>query len=102
MQELSLLTLLLQPALLLIDFGHFQYNSVMLGGLFFFSQMNFTVTTNQGFTLLAINSFATGQDLLGAFFFVLSLCFKQMALYYSPAIGSYLLAKCIFLGPSEG
>lgn len=30
-QELSLLTLLFQPALLLVDFGHFQYNSVMLG-----------------------------------------------------------------------
>ena len=30
-QELAFLTLILQPALLLIDFGHFQYNSVMLG-----------------------------------------------------------------------
>jgi alpha-1,3-glucosyltransferase len=30
-KELALLTLLFQPALLLIDFGHFQYNSVMLG-----------------------------------------------------------------------
>lgn len=27
----ALLTLLFQPALLLIDFGHFQYNSAMLG-----------------------------------------------------------------------
>jgi alpha-1,3-glucosyltransferase len=27
----ALLALLFQPALLLIDFGHFQYNSVMLG-----------------------------------------------------------------------
>ena len=32
-QELAFLTLILQPALLLIDFGHFQYNSVMLGKL---------------------------------------------------------------------
>jgi len=55
-----------------------------------------------GFTLLAINFFATGQDLLGAFFFVLSLGFKQMALYYAPAIGSYLLAKCLYLGPNDG
>jgi alpha-1,3-glucosyltransferase len=31
LQELAFLTLILQPALLLIDFGHFQYNSVMLG-----------------------------------------------------------------------
>lgn len=30
-KNLALLTLLLQPALLLVDFGHFQYNSVMLG-----------------------------------------------------------------------
>ncbi|KAF9533133.1 ALG6, ALG8 glycosyltransferase family-domain-containing protein [Crepidotus variabilis] len=84
-QELVLLTLLLQPALLLIDFGHFQYNSVMLG-----------------LTLLAINFFAIGLDTAGAFCFVLSLGFKQMALYYAPAIGSYLLAKCIYLGPIRG
>jgi alpha-1,3-glucosyltransferase len=40
-----------------------------------------------GLTLLAINSFAAGHDLLGALFFVLSLGFKQMVLYYAPAIG---------------
>ncbi|OJT15238.1 Dolichyl pyrophosphate Man9GlcNAc2 alpha-1,3-glucosyltransferase [Trametes pubescens] len=84
-QELALATLLFQPALILIDFGHFQYNSVMLG-----------------FTLLAANFFAVELDLLGAICFVLSLGFKQMALYYAPAIGSYLLAKCVYLGPSEG
>ena len=55
-----------------------------------------------GFTLLAMNFFATGQDILGAVCFVLSLGFKQMALYYAPAIGMYLLAKCLYLGPSEG
>jgi len=49
-----------------------------------------------------MNFFATGQDVLGAFFFVLSLGFKQMALYYAPAIGSYLIAKCIYLGPVNG
>ncbi|CAA7261601.1 unnamed protein product [Cyclocybe aegerita] len=84
-REVALLTLVLQPALLLVDFGHFQYNSVMLG-----------------FTLLAMNAFASGADLLGAVFFVLSLGFKQMALYYAPAVGSYLLAKCLYLGPKEG
>lgn len=55
-----------------------------------------------GLTLLAINSFAAGHDLLGALFFVLSLGFKQMALYYAPAIGSYLIAKCIYLGQVNG
>ncbi|KAA1469849.1 glucosyltransferase [Dentipellis sp. KUC8613] len=84
-QNLALITLLLQPALLLIDFGHFQYNSVMLG-----------------LTMLAINAFVKGHDLLGAFFFVLSLGFKQMALYYAPAIGSFLIGKCLYLGPQEG
>jgi len=77
--------LLFQPALLLIDFGHFQYNSVMLG-----------------LTLHALNLFALGHDLLGAVCFVLSLCFKQMALYYAPGIGTYLLVKCIYLGKSQG
>ncbi|THH19193.1 hypothetical protein EW146_g1921 [Bondarzewia mesenterica] len=61
------------------------YNSVMLG-----------------FTLLAINCFIAGRDLLGAFFFVCSLGFKQMALYYAPAIGSYLIGKCLYLGPQNG
>ncbi|KAG5635041.1 hypothetical protein H0H81_012625 [Sphagnurus paluster] len=84
-QHIALLTLLFQPALLLIDSGHFQYNSVMLG-----------------LTLLALNFFAAGRDLAGAVCFVLSLGFKQMALYYAPAIGSYLLAKCIYLGPTHG
>ena len=43
-----------------------------------------------------------GQDLIAAAFFVASLGFKQMALYYAPAIGSYLLAKCIYLGWRNG
>ena len=58
--------------------------------------------SSAGFTLLSLNFFATGQDLIGAIFFVLSLGFKQMTLYYAPAIGSYLLAKCLYLGPIKG
>ena len=102
-QELAILTLLFQPALLLIDFGHFQYNSVMLGVSYFsFIRLRKLMRGNVGFTLLAINFFAIGNDILGAFFFVLSLGFKQMALYYAPAIGSYLLAKCLRLGIIKG
>ncbi len=55
-----------------------------------------------GLSLLAMDFFAEGQDTLGALCFVLSLGFKQMALYYAPAIGSYLLAKCLCLGPAKG
>ncbi|KIM66625.1 glycosyltransferase family 57 protein [Scleroderma citrinum Foug A] len=84
-QHAAFLILLFQPALLLTDFGHFQYNSVMLG-----------------LTLLALDSFAAGLDVVGAVCFVLSLNFKQMSLYYAPAIGSYLLGKCLFLGPVKG
>ncbi|KAF9645754.1 ALG6, ALG8 glycosyltransferase, partial [Thelephora ganbajun] len=84
-QNLMIVTLLTQPALLLIDFGHFQYNSVMLA-----------------LTLLSVNYMSKGQDLIAAVFFVASLGFKQMALYYAPAIGSYLLAKCIYLGQKNG
>ncbi|KAJ4482066.1 glucosyltransferase [Lentinula aciculospora] len=84
-QDLAFLMLMLHPALLLVDFGHFQYNSIMLG-----------------FTIMALNFFSTGHDLLGAVSFVLSLGFKQMALYYAPAIGSYLVAKCVLLGPTDG
>ncbi|KZV73762.1 glycosyltransferase family 57 protein [Peniophora sp. CONT] len=84
-QNLALLTLVFQPALLLVDNGHFQYNSVMLG-----------------FTVFAANCFARGWDALGAFCFVCSLCFKQMALYYAPAVGMYLIGKCLYLGPTDG
>ena len=95
------MTLLFQPALLLIDFGHFQYNSVMLGECYQFVSVLFA-NLRIGFTILSLNCFAVGRDVIGAFFFVLSLGFKQMALYYAPAIGSYLLAKCIYLGPKKG
>ncbi|KAF9779622.1 glucosyltransferase [Thelephora terrestris] len=84
-QNLTMVILLTQPALLLIDFGHFQYNSVMLA-----------------LTLLSVNYMSKGQDVIAAVFFVASLGFKQMALYYAPAIGSYLLAKCIYLGQKNG
>lgn len=77
---LALLTLLLQPALILIDNGHFQFNSVMLG-----------------LTVLSLCAFARGQDAWGAVAFVCALGFKQMSLYYAPAIGSYLIAKCLWL-----
>ena len=39
-----------------------------------------------GLTLWAVNLFQSGHDLLGAVAFVASLGFKQMALYYSPAM----------------
>ncbi|KAK5581421.1 hypothetical protein RB653_001453 [Dictyostelium firmibasis] len=64
----------LQPGLLLIDHGHFQYNGISLG-----------------LALFAITFIIRDQHLLASFFFVLSLNYKQMSLYYSPAFFFYLL-----------
>ncbi|GAA5975083.1 hypothetical protein JCM21900_002433 [Sporobolomyces salmonicolor] len=79
------LTILFQPALILIDNGHFQYNSIMLA-----------------LTLWAINAFQAGHDLLGSILFVCSLGFKQMALYYAPGVFAYLFGKCLWLGGRDG
>jgi alpha-1,3-glucosyltransferase len=78
-RAIALGAILLQPGLILVDHGHFQYNSVMLG-----------------FAFLALDCFITDHILWGSFFFVLSLCFKQMALYYAPVVFAYLLGLCVF------
>jgi alpha-1,3-glucosyltransferase len=75
--------ILFQPALMIIDHGHFQFNSVMLG-----------------FTLLCIDHLLYENYMLACVFFVLSLGFKQMALYYSPIIFFYLLGRCLDLQSS--
>lgn len=67
-----------QPALIIIDHGHFQYNSVMLG-----------------LALLAIDNLLVDNYPLAALFFVGALAFKQMALYYAPVFFFYMLAKCV-------
>jgi len=66
-----------QPAMLLIDHGHFQYNSVCLG-----------------LSFLAVSSILSGKDVLGSLYFSLALNFKQIALYYSPAFFFVLLRNC--------
>ncbi|ORX88995.1 ALG6, ALG8 glycosyltransferase [Basidiobolus meristosporus CBS 931.73] len=74
----ALLLVLLQPALILIDNGHFQYNSIMLG-----------------LTAWAVVCFLCDLDVIGSVMFCLALSFKQMALYYALPIFAYLLGKCI-------
>lgn len=39
-----------------------------------------------GLTLWAVNCFEDGRDVIGALLFVCALFFKQMALYYAPAV----------------
>ncbi|KAI0461871.1 hypothetical protein LJB42_004474 [Komagataella kurtzmanii] len=67
--------ILFNPSLIIIDHGHFQYNSVMLG-----------------FALLSILNLLYDNFALAAIFFVLSISFKQMALYYSPIMFFYMLS----------
>ena len=71
---------LVEPAIILIDHGHFQYNSVSLG----FALWSFWFVTKKGFA----------NCLLGSVLFCFALNFKQMTLYYAPAIFSYLLGRC--------
>ncbi|CAM9965391.1 unnamed protein product, partial [Hapterophycus canaliculatus] len=84
----TLAMVLLQPSLVLVDHGHFQYNSVCLG-----------------LATAAAAAVASGKrrgaELFGSILFCLSLNFKQMALYYAPAFFFYLLGAC-FWGRAPG
>lgn len=79
----ALALLLFQPSLILIDHGHFQYNCVSLG-----------------LALWALAFIMNGHDVLGSIAFVLSLNYKQMSLYYAPAIFFFLLGKCLYSSPN--
>ncbi|KAF7136657.1 hypothetical protein CNMCM5793_005935 [Aspergillus hiratsukae] len=77
--SIALVAILLQPATLLIDHGHFQYNTVMLG-----------------LVVASLDAILAGRMLWACLFFVGALGFKQMALYYAPAMFAFLLGVCIF------
>ncbi|KAG9244718.1 glycosyltransferase family 57 protein [Calycina marina] len=77
--SVALVAILMQPGTILIDHVHFQYNTVMLG-----------------LVLATMSSVLAGRFMWSCVFFVLALGFKQMALYYAPAIFAYLLGVCIF------
>lgn len=69
-----------QPAIILIDHGHFQYNTVALGLSLW--------------CIYYISMPGMRNCVLGSVFFCLALSFKQMTLYYAPIIGCYLLGRC--------
>lgn len=70
-----------QPAILLIDHGHFQYNTVALG----LAIWSFHYMTQIRFA----------SCIYGSFLFCLALNFKQISLYYAPAVFCYLLGRCL-------
>uniref|UniRef100_A0A7N0RCU0 Alpha-1,3-glucosyltransferase n=1 Tax=Kalanchoe fedtschenkoi TaxID=63787 RepID=A0A7N0RCU0_KALFE len=69
---------LLNPCLILIDHGHFQYNCISLG-----------------LTVGAVAAILTKRELLAGVLFSLALNHKQMSAYFAPAFFSYLLGKCL-------
>ncbi|KAJ9631708.1 Glucosyltransferase-like protein [Taxawa tesnikishii (nom. ined.)] len=77
--SIALTAVLMQPATILIDNAHFQYNTVMLG-----------------FVVAAISSLLSGRLVWSCVYFVAALGFKQMALFYAPAVFAYLLGACVF------
>ncbi|KAF2480497.1 ALG6, ALG8 glycosyltransferase family-domain-containing protein [Neohortaea acidophila] len=77
--SIALTAILMQPATMLIDHGHFQYNTVMLG-----------------FVLASMSNMLAGRPLWSCVCFVAALGFKQMALFYAPAVAAYLAGSCLF------
>ncbi|PGH08051.1 alpha-1,3-glucosyltransferase [Blastomyces parvus] len=75
--SIALIAILMQPATILVDHGHFQYNTVMLG-----------------LVVAALECMVAGRMLWASLFFVSALCFKQMALYFAPAIFAFMLGAC--------
>lgn len=82
---ITLLLILLNPTLVLIDHGHFQYNSISLG----------LMQISLYFMLIYNHSQGSKNLVLGAFFFCLALNYKQMELYHALPIFFYLLGICV-------
>ena len=80
-QAVLVFLLLFQPALILMDYGHFQYNCVSLG-----------------LALWGVVCVISRHDLLGAAAFTLALSYKQMELYHAIPFFCLLLGKALKLG----
>ncbi|KAK0558080.1 Glucosyltransferase-like protein [Tilletia horrida] len=134
-RSISQLSVIFQPALILIDHGHFQYNNVMLGlsaAAFALLSTNLPNPDGPGFGYNIANkrssvSAATVPEatsntsvksvkrrltnlsrrlsydyVLAAILFSMSLGFKQMALYYAPAVFAIMLGRCWGLAAHVG
>jgi alpha-1,3-glucosyltransferase len=86
-----------QPAMLLIDHGHFQYNTTALGlalWSFYYCTRQSSSSTTTTTTTTGSGGWSTRHAVCGSILFCLALNFKQMALYYAPAVFAYLLGRC--------
>jgi len=64
----AVLLILLQPCLIVVDHGHFQYNCIALG-----------------LVIWAVVAVQNNNLLASSILFVLSIMYKQMTLYFAPA-----------------
>ena len=74
-----LLLVLINPLMIIIDHGHFQYNNVM-----------------HGFFVLALFFLYTENYILAIIFYSFCINFKQMGLYYAIPFPLYVLKKLFF------
>ena len=92
----SLLFILINPTLTLIDHGHFQYNCVSLGlmqmALYYILK---TTTTSAASNNKNRPILKKRWLVLASFFFTLALNYKQMELYHALPFFFYLLGVCI-------
>ena len=112
------LVALTQPSLVLIDHGHFQYNSFSLGlalwAFYYISgdgdsanvdesrENNKPEIINNDDDINSIRIRSLGWDSIkGSVIFCLALNFKQMELFHAPAVFSYLLGRCAFIADSQ-
>ena len=86
---ISLLLILLNPTLVLIDHGHFQYNGISLG-----------LTQLAIYFLLKSTNVKLKWLVLASFLFTSSLNYKQMELYHALPFFFYLLGLCLFKSSS--
>lgn len=77
-QVTTLACILLQPPLILIDHGHFQYNSISLG-----------------LSMAALVCIFQKHQVLGSILFCCAINHKHMALYFAPAIFGHLLGRAV-------
>ena len=71
-----LIALLFYPGLIVIDYGHFQYNNFSLGLL-----------------LWCVFAFSVHKYVVGSIFFCLALNYKQMELYHALPVFFFLLGR---------
>uniref|UniRef100_A0A803M4E7 Alpha-1,3-glucosyltransferase n=1 Tax=Chenopodium quinoa TaxID=63459 RepID=A0A803M4E7_CHEQI len=82
--------ILLNPCLIVIDHGHFQF--VLTHQVYVIFQFN---CISLGLTIGAVAAIISSRELVACALFTLALSHKQMSAYFAPAFFSHLLGRCL-------